>query len=91
MNPLLSNYSILSEINPVILAIVLIWSLIWKGLALWKSAQRKSKPWFIALLVINTLGILEMLYIYLFSELKLDDKNQKVKRPRTKIKAKKRK
>ncbi|HUO75441.1 MAG TPA: DUF5652 family protein [Candidatus Paceibacterota bacterium] len=44
------------------------WSLVWKGLALWKAAQKGSKPWFIAFLVLNTLGILEILYFYVFSE-----------------------
>jgi len=44
------------------------WSLVWKGLALWKAAQKGSKPWFIAFLIVNTLGILEILYYYVFSE-----------------------
>lgn len=80
MSPFFSDYSFLSEINPVILAIALVWSLIWKGLALWKAAKRNSKPWFVALLVINTLGILEILYIYLFSEIKLDEEKKSKKK-----------
>jgi len=48
--------------------VVLIWSIVWKGLALWKAAHLNQKYWFVALLVINTLGILEILYIYIFSE-----------------------
>ncbi len=44
------------------------WVFVWKGLALWKSARAGSKWWFIALLVINTVGILEILYIYVFSQ-----------------------
>ena len=51
----------------ILLAIVLIWSLVWKGLALWKAGRAGSKPWFIVLLVVNTVGILEILYIYVFS------------------------
>ena len=47
---------------------VAVWTIIWKGMALWKSANKGSKPWFIVFLVINTLGILEILYIYVFSE-----------------------
>ncbi len=52
-----------------LLSLVLIWTLIWKGLALWKSAMRKSKPWFVILLIVNTLGILEIFYIFVFSEM----------------------
>jgi len=47
---------------------LVIWSLIWKGWALWKAARAGSKPWFVVLLVINTVGILEILYIFVFSK-----------------------
>ncbi len=78
-----------------LLAIVLIWSLVWKGLALWKSARKSHSIWFVILLVINTLGILEILYIFLFSEIKMDEienksnSNKTAKRP-TRKRSKKR-
>ena len=50
--------------------VLIIWSVIWKGMALWKAARQGDKYWFIALLVINTVGILEILYIYIFSKKK---------------------
>ncbi|HTY13884.1 MAG TPA: DUF5652 family protein [Candidatus Omnitrophota bacterium] len=50
----------------VLLAVLIIWSVIWKGFALWKSARNDQLWWFVALLVINTAGILEILYIWLF-------------------------
>lgn len=50
------------------LFLVTVWVLVWKGLALWRAARQGSKGWFGALLVINTLGILEILYIYIFSK-----------------------
>jgi methionyl-tRNA synthetase len=49
---------------------LIIWTVIWKGIALWKAARNTDKLWFIALLVINTVGILEILYIYFFSKKK---------------------
>ncbi|MDP3800029.1 MAG: DUF5652 family protein [bacterium] len=52
------------------LAFFVVWSIYWKGRALWRASHLNSKPWFIALLVINTLGILEILYIYIFSKRK---------------------
>jgi len=48
-------------------ALVAVWSIIWKGLALWKAARLGSKGWFVALLIINTAGILEILYLYVFT------------------------
>jgi len=50
--------------------VLLVWSLVWKGLALWKSAQRGEKWWFVALLLINTVGVLEILYVFVFSKIK---------------------
>lgn len=48
--------------NPWLL-LLLLWIIFWKGLALWQSAQRKEKIWFIALLLVNTLGLLEIVYL----------------------------
>ena len=58
--------------NQLVFFLALAWTLPWKGVALWKASQLKQKWWFIALLVINTLGILEILYIFIFSNLKKD-------------------
>ena len=52
-----------------LLIIIIIWSIAWKLAALWKSARRTQPIWFIVLAIINTIGILEILYIYVFSEL----------------------
>jgi hypothetical protein len=54
--------------NQWILLLAILWSAMWKGFALWKSAQRKEIWWFVALFVLNTLGLLEILYIFVFSK-----------------------
>jgi len=58
-----------------LLVILFVWSIIWKGLALWKSAKRDHKIWFVVFMIINTVGILEILYLYVFSKLKKTQKN----------------
>ena len=50
--------------------ILTLWALAWKGIALWKAAQNNSKPWFIVMLLVNTVGILEIIYIFFFSNKK---------------------
>lgn len=45
-----------------------LWLAIWKCLALWKAAQLKQKGWFVGLFVINSLGILEIAYLFFFSK-----------------------
>jgi len=57
--------------NQQILLLVALWVLPWKGVALWKSARLNDKWWFIALLILNTLGLLEILYIFVFSKRKI--------------------
>jgi hypothetical protein len=47
-----------------LLIVVMLWSLPWKGFALWKAAQLSHKKWFIVLLVANTFAILDIFYIY---------------------------
>ncbi len=54
----------------VFLLPLLVWSLAWKGWALWRAAKDDSKVWFAALLILNTVGILEILYIFVFSKSK---------------------
>ncbi|MCP6720227.1 MAG: DUF5652 family protein [Patescibacteria group bacterium] len=56
--------------NQLIITLIILWTLPWKGVSLWKAAQLKDKWWFIALLVINTLAVLEILYIFVFSKRK---------------------
>lgn len=56
------------EENPFLLFLVLLWVLPWKGVALWKSAKNTHKKWFIALLILNTLAVLEIIYIFYFSK-----------------------
>ena len=53
---------------PFVFMAIAIWTIIWKGTALWKAAQNKSMPWFVVLLIVNTMGILEIIYIFFFSK-----------------------
>ncbi len=53
---------------PVVLLFIL-WSVLWKGLALWHAARRRQYWWFMILLVVNTLGILEIIYLFFVAKL----------------------
>jgi hypothetical protein len=54
----------------VALGLLAIWSIIWKGLSLWKAAKNSDKVWYVLLLVVNTMGILEIVYYFYFSKKK---------------------
>lgn len=55
---------------PLFVVLSIAWTLPWKGVALWKSARNKHLIWFIVMLVVNTLAILEIIYIFGFSKKK---------------------
>ena len=35
-----------------------------EGLALWKAARRAQRVWYVLLLIINTVGVLPIIYIF---------------------------
>lgn len=53
--------------------LILIWTLFWKGCALWIASKNNQKGWFLALLVINSVGILEILYLFVIAKKKWAD------------------
>lgn len=66
MDSFLLNLSYFFRSNSYILVFFGIWELVWKGLALWAAGQNKQRNWFIAILVINTIGILPIIYLKFF-------------------------
>jgi hypothetical protein len=55
------------------LVVLIFWSLFWKGLALWHSGRRGQPWWFIVMLIVNTIGILEIIYLFAVLNLKFGD------------------
>ena len=51
-----------------ILVVASVWTLVWKAVALYRAGKLRHKGWFTALFFINTLGILEILYVAYFSK-----------------------
>lgn len=76
------NYGISILAITIILAIIFIWEAVWKLLGMWRAGRNNSPIWFVVLGITNTLGILPILYIYVFS-------NWKKKTPKKKFKKKK--
>lgn len=51
-----------------LLILLIVWDLVWKGISLWKAARNGQKNWFIALMIINSVGILPILYLKFFQK-----------------------
>lgn len=52
--------------NPALFLLITVWSLVWKGLALWRASTNQQRNWFIAILVLNTLGLVEIVFLVWF-------------------------
>ena len=67
----------INNINPFIIVLIIvlsIWQLFWKGIALWRTSQNKQRNWFMALFILvplNDLGILELIYLFYFAKKRL--------------------
>jgi len=62
------GFGLANEFNQNWLVLVAVWSLVWKGLALWRAARKEAKYWFIVMLVLNTAGILPILYLLVWGK-----------------------
>jgi 4-amino-4-deoxy-L-arabinose transferase-like glycosyltransferase len=58
MNQYLSDNSIF------FLLILTLLTIPWKVYAVWLAVKRNQRKWFVALLLLNTVGILEIFYIF---------------------------
>ena len=55
-----------------IIIVAVIWTLFWKGTALWHAARKGNAAWFIILMFVNTLGFLEIIYLFGIQKIKSD-------------------
>lgn len=53
----------LSTTWKIVIALLVIWELAWKGFALWRAGRNNQPGWFLALLLINSAGILPIIYL----------------------------
>jgi methionyl-tRNA synthetase len=51
----------------IVIAVLLL-TLPLKAAALWRAARRGHIGWFLTIIILNTLGIFELLYIFIFSK-----------------------
>ena len=58
----------------VLIIILSLWQLFWKGVALWRTAKFEQRNWFVALFILipfNDLAILELIYLFRFAKKRL--------------------
>lgn len=60
----MNNLNIFQGDNSFLLLILFLWVLPWKMYSLWLAVKNNHKGWFVALVILNTIGILEIIYIF---------------------------
>ena len=65
------------NLDLILITVITIWSTLLKGIALWRAANLKQRNWFIVMLVVNTIGILELIYLFRFATKRLTVKEVK--------------
>lgn len=64
--PIASGLGFGAVLLALLFLIIALWSLAWKSLGLWHAARNKQRLWFLAILLFNTVGILEIVYLVWF-------------------------
>lgn len=60
----------------LMLAVLVVWSILWKGLALWKAARHHDRIWFVVLLLVNIVGLLEIFYLFAWKKVRPQPEDQ---------------
>ena len=66
----------LTATNILLLSAMTLWNLSWKGVSCWTAARKEQKWWFVALLLLNTLGVIDMIYLFFIA--RIQDKKKEV-------------
>ncbi len=60
-----------------IISIIIIWEIIWTGLAMWKAAKKNHLTWFICFLIISFFAIPEIVYLTVYKDRESEIKKRK--------------
>jgi methionyl-tRNA synthetase len=66
-------FALMTQNYPWLLPLIIAWSIIWKALALWYAARNNQLVWYIVLVIVNTVGILEIIYLLFFRKKRPDN------------------
>jgi len=59
---------IMAQWTVILIGLLMVREMIWKGIALWKSGSKKQLSRFICLFIFNTVGLLPIIYLAFFQK-----------------------
>lgn len=57
-----------NQLQTIFFIFIVVWSLFWKAYALWRAGRNNQRWWFIAIYLLSTLGIIEIIYLVFFQK-----------------------
>jgi len=83
MSEILTLFGLGAGFSLIVLVFV-VWTVFWKGWALWIAARKGEMWWFLVILIVNSAGILEIVYLFFFKKMifnfetkKFEEQNKK--------------
>ena len=56
----------LSPLWALLIIVLVAWDVTWRGIALWRAARNDQFAWFIAILIVNSVGILPIISLLIY-------------------------
>lgn len=57
-----------SNIPLGLIGLLTVWDLFWKAVGLWYALKNNQRNWFVAIFILNTLGILPLIYLKFYQK-----------------------
>jgi hypothetical protein len=58
------KFALFTGVWLIVFILIMIWSAVWKAMAMWRAARNGHSGWYIVLLLLNTVGILDIIYYF---------------------------
>lgn len=65
----IGDIAIFTGVGLIVFIVLMIWSAVWKAMAMWRAARNGQSGWYIVLLLLNTLGLLDIIYYFAVGDL----------------------
>ena len=59
---------------------ILVWTIAWKAVAAWRAARNGHLIWFVVFFVVNTIGVLPIIYLAWFQDVNYNKGKKKVRK-----------